>query len=194
VKSLVTNLIGPPAKKLKVKSPKKAENESPTSSPKFNRRKGMMLKDMSVQKVEQDRSSMQSLGINSNYSGNINTSSSKFLKNQSPSQSDNILYKAMKEELSTLKSNAHLMAQQLSDYIPTMPQKSLKFLRKQDTSRNRLLRIESSQRIVSVASVHSMVSGSVSTVKAPYKTKDLQDLRVTLENRLISELKEGNIS
>jgi len=39
-----------------------------------------------------------------------------------------------------------------------------------------------------------MVSGSVSTVKAPYKTKDLQDLRVTLENRLISELKEGDIS
>jgi len=86
------------------------------------------------------------------------------------------------------------MAQQLSDYIPAMPQKSFKFLRKQDTSRNKLLRIESSQRIVSVASIHSIVSGSISSVKSPYKTKDLEELRETLENRLISELKEGDIS
>lgn len=72
---------------------------------------------------------MQSVDVSSKYSELINTSSSRFLKGKNHSPTDNILSKAMKQELNALKSNAHLVAQQESDYIPQMEHKSLKLLR-----------------------------------------------------------------
>ena len=47
-KSLVTSLIGPLAKKPKQHSSIKVPDDSPTGSPKVQRSKGLILKDMSI--------------------------------------------------------------------------------------------------------------------------------------------------
>jgi hypothetical protein len=63
-----------------------------------------------------------------------------------------------------------------------------------ELSRNSILRIESSQRIASVASMKSITSSNHNVHKSPYKKKDLNDLRLTIEHRLVKDLKDGSMS